>query len=164
MRLRETLLGLAVLGLVLGGVFWSRGRSAPLAVSSGSAGAGEELPDVTRNDATVEIGDATVVLSVAPRPPVAFAAHRWRVRAVTHGEPQAIERGRLSFEMVMPMGDHRYQLVPAPGGWWEAEVVLPSCPSGKRRWFATFDGVVAGVPRRARVRVDLAPSRTQPPQ
>ena len=57
----------------------------------------------------------------------------------------------------MPMGDHRYSLVPAADGWQEAEVVLPLCPSGKRRWFATVEGTVAGQPRTARFRLDLTP-------
>ena len=56
------------------------------------------------------------------------------------GAPVAARGGRVSFEMTMPMGDHRYSLVPRADGWQEAEVVLPLCPSGKRRWFATVEG------------------------
>jgi hypothetical protein len=32
----------------------------------------------------------------------------------------------VSFEMTMPMGDHRYALVPGEEGWLEAAVVLPT--------------------------------------
>lgn len=162
MRLRETLLGLAVLGLVLGGVFWSRGGTFPSRAAGPAALAGDELPDVTALDAAVERDDVILVFSVVPRPARAFAGHRWRVRALKGLEAQPIEQGRLSFEMVMPMGDHRYELLAGAAGWWEAEVVLPSCPSGKRRWFAAFEGKVAGVSRRARVRLDLAAPGTKP--
>jgi hypothetical protein len=159
MRRREILLGLAVLGLVLGGVFWARGRVAPVRAA---VAAGDELPDVTLQDAVAELDGVTLTLSVAPRPAVAFANHRWRVRAVTRGAAVPIDDGRLTFEMAMPMGDHRYRLVPAGDGWHEAEAVLPSCPSGKRRWFATFDGTIAGGERTARFRVDLAPAAPRP--
>ncbi len=70
--------------------------------------------------------------------------------------------GRISFEMTMPMGDHRYSLVPAADGWQEAEVVLPVCGSGHRRWFATFEGTVAGQPRTARFLLDLTPPSSPP--
>lgn len=156
MRLRDTLLGLAVLGLVAGGVLWARARTGT------AASRGDQLVDVTSADGVVTIDDLTLVLAVEPRPPVAFAAHRWRVRAAARGAALPVEQGRLTFEMVMPMGDHRYSLVRAADGWWEAEVVLPSCPSGKRRWFATFEGTIAGEPRTARVRVDLAPPAIRP--
>jgi len=68
----------------------------------------------------------------------------------------ALEGGRISFEMTMPMGDHRYSLVPGDDGWQEAEVTLPRCMSGKRRWYATVEGTVAGRPRSARFRLDLS--------
>jgi hypothetical protein len=88
---------------------------------------------------------------------VALEKTRVRVRADANGSPVAIENGRVSFEMAMPMGDHRYTLVPGEDGWLEAEAVLPRCMSGKRRWYATVEGTVAGQPRTARFRFDLAP-------
>jgi hypothetical protein len=70
--------------------------------------------------------------------------------------PLAFEQGRVSFEMTMPMGDHTYSLVPAGGGGYEADVTLPLCKSGKRRWYATVEGRAAGQPVTARFRLDLA--------
>jgi hypothetical protein len=67
-----------------------------------------------------------------------------------------LESGRISFEMTMPMGDHRYSLIPADEEWQTADVLLPLCSSGTRRWFATVEGTVAGRPRTARFRLDLA--------
>lgn len=154
MKRRDTLLGLLLLGLVLAGVFWARGRSGPGAGAEATAGA---LPDVTLADAAADLGDVRLLLAVAPRPVTAFAEHRWRVRAEVGGSEAPFADGRISFEMRMPMGDHRYALLPAAGGWAEAAVVLPSCPSGQRRWFATVEGTVAGRPHSARFRVDLAP-------
>jgi hypothetical protein len=73
-----------------------------------------------------------------------------------------LEAGRISFEMSMPMGDHRYSLVPAADGWQEAEAVLPLCGSGNRRWFATVEGTVAGRPISARFQLDLTPPEDGP--
>ena len=61
----------------------------------------------------------------------------------------------VSFEMKMPMGDHRYTLVAGTDGWQQAEVVLPFCPSGNPRWYAIVEGTVAGTPVTARFRLDL---------
>ena len=86
----------------------------------------EALPDVTLADGSADIGGVRITLSVSPNPPVAFATTRVRVRAEANGSPVAIENGRVSFEMVMPMGDHRYSLVSGEDGWQEAAVVLPT--------------------------------------
>ena len=85
----------------------------------------------------------------SPGPPVAFQENRFRVRVESANGPVALEDGRISFEMTMPMGDHRYSLVAGADGWQEAEVVLPFCKSGNPRWYATVEGTVAGEPRRA---------------
>jgi len=159
---RYTLLGLVVLGLVAAGVYLVTSRSAPADAPAAGGGApmstsgDEALPDVTLADGSVDAGDVRVTLSLTPQPPVAFAKMRVRVRAESGGDPVAIEGGRVSFEMTMPMGDHRYSLIPADQGWQTAEVVLPLCPSGKRRWYATVEGTVAGRPRTSRFRLDLA--------
>ncbi len=120
------------------------------------------MPDVTLADRAVDVGGVRLFLSVEPRPIFAFATNRFRVRAESAGAPVALEDGHLSFEMTMPMGDHRYRLVPGVDGWEEAEVVLPLCGSGNRRWFATFEGTVAGQPRRARFQLDLTPPSNPP--
>ncbi len=179
MTRRETLLGLLVLAAVLGGVLWARGRGrgerAPAAPGgvAGTAGAtgatgaataaGPEgaLPDVTLADGSVEVGGVRLVLS-AERPILAFSKVRWRARAESGGAPVALEDGRLSFEMTMPMGDHRYALLPGAGGWQEAEVVLPMCRSGSRTWFATLEGKVGGKPVSSRFRLELSPPPEEP--
>ena len=160
MKLNSTLIGIVVLALVAAGAWWARSPSpmagtAPSAVNP--AFGDDHLPDVTLADGSVDAGEVRITLSLTPQPPVAFAKMRVRVRAESGGDSVAIEGGRVSFEMTMPMGDHRYSLVPGVGGWQEAEVVLPFCPSGKRRWYATVEGTVAGQPRTARFRLDLAP-------
>ena len=159
MNVRSTLLGIAVLALLAAGAWWARSPSAPSSAVEGTPGAAaadDALPDVTLADGSVDAGDVRVTLSLTPQPPVAFAKMRVRVRAETGGAPVTIDSGRVWFEMVMPMGDHRYSLIPADQGWQTAEVVLPLCPSGKRRWYATVEGTVAGRPRTARFRLDLA--------
>jgi hypothetical protein len=167
MRLRETLLGLVVLALLAGGIFWARTRGraerAAPAATAGAAHAPEApLPDVTLADGSVDLGDVRLVLS-ADRPIVAFAKTRFRVRAEAAGAPVALEAGRVSFEMTMPMGDHRYTLVPGAEGWQEAEVVLPMCKSGRKTWYATVEGSVAGKLRSARFQLDLTPPSSPPP-
>lgn len=167
MKLRETLLGLLVLALLAGGAWWVRGRGRAAAPPGVPAKAGEAappaapLPDVTLADGSVDVGDVRLVLS-ADRPVVAFAKARFRVRAESNGTAVPLEGGRLSFEMTMPMGDHRYTLVPGTEGWQEAEVFLPMCRSGNRTWFATVEGSVAGKPRTAMFRLDLAPPHEIP--
>jgi hypothetical protein len=54
-----------------------------------------------------------------------------RVRAKSAGVAVPLEGAQVSFEMTMPMGDHRYSLVAGQDGWLEAETVLPRCMSGK---------------------------------
>ncbi len=165
MKLRDTLLGLLVVAALAGGVWWVRARG-----HAGKSASGDQaparltidpateaaMPDVTLADGSVDLGDVRVVLSVAPRPAFGFAKNRFRVRAEKDAGPVTLEEGRISFEMTMPMGDHRYTLVPGTEGWQEAEVVLPLCKSGKRRWYATVEGTTAGKPRTARFRIDLA--------
>ena len=112
---------------------------------------------MTRADGAVTLGDVRVTLSVSPRPPVAFEKKRFRVRVETDSAPAALEGGRISFEMTMPMGEHRYSLVAGADGWQEAEVVLPFCKSGNPRWYAIVEGRVDGRPRTARFRLDLTP-------
>jgi hypothetical protein len=181
---RSTVVGLLALALVGAGVFWARSRppslpaghlpaatagQAPRSSAAAEAADDESLPGATLADATVTAGDVRITLSLSPQPPVAFAKFRVRVSAfalappapasakATADERLVIEGGRVVFEMTMPMGDHRYSLVPGAEGWQEAEVVLPLCQSGKRRWYATVEGTIAGRPVTARFRLDLAP-------
>ncbi len=181
MKLRETLLGLLVLALVLGGVWWVRGRrpaekKAPAAPApAGRAGAGAaraataprvvtatESPDVTLADQTADAGGVRLSLSVATRPILAFTKARFRVKADSGGVPLELAYAHLIFEMTMPMGNHNYRLIPAADGWQEAEVVLPSCQSGNRRWYATVEGTVGGLRRSARFQFDLTPPSSRP--
>ena len=169
MKLRDTLLGLLVLAALAGGIWWARSRSraerTPAAGSTDAPAAARidpaTLPDATLADASVDLGDVRLVLS-ADRPVVAFAKSRFRVRAEKDGAAVPIGDGHLSFEMAMPMGDHRYSLVGGEDGWHVAEVVLPMCKSGRRTWFATLEGNVAGQPRTARWRIDLTPAAEAP--
>ena len=140
MRFNSTLIGVVVLALVATGVFWVRSRTADTGSVPGeqtapsSAGqrasaraAGDDaLPAVTLADGTADAGGVRITLSVTPNPPVALARFRVRVRAEANGSPAAIEAGRVSFEMAMPMGDHLYTLAPGEAGWQEAAVVLPT--------------------------------------
>ena len=113
-----------------------------------------------------------VTFSVTPQPPVAFAKVRFRVRVESasteasedgsSNAPLVLEGGRISFEMAMPMGDHRYTLVPGDDGWQEAEVVLPFCRSGNPRWYAIVEGTVTRRPITARFRVDLTKPASGP--
>jgi hypothetical protein len=163
MKSRNTVAGLVVLGVVLTGAFLARspGHRGP-GPSTDATGPGPgprttdaSLPDVTFTDAALDLGDVRVTLSVTPRPPVAFQKKRFRVRVESHGTPVTVEGGRISLEMRMPMGDHRYALVPGGDGWHGAEVVLPFCRSGDPRWYALVEGTVGGRPFAARFRVDL---------
>ena len=129
MNIKSTLLGVAVLAVLAVGAWWARSPSpsaptAPAAVKPVSGD--EDVPDATLAAATVDAGGVGVTLSLSPNPPVAFARTRVRVRAEANGSPVAIEHGRVSFEMVMPMGDHRHTLIPGSDGWLEAAVVLPT--------------------------------------
>ncbi len=175
---KSTLAGLLVLGLLAAGVYWARsGRSAATAPPGQETSAAREavvddgqLPDATLRDASAMAGDLEVVLSLSPQPPVAFARTRVRVAGfaaadrkpgdvgrAASGTPLDLDRVRVSFEMTMPMGDHRSLLRPGPDGWHEGEVLLPLCASGKRRWYATVEGTVAGRPVKVRFRLDLSP-------
>ena len=176
--MKNTLLGILVLALVAGGVYWTRVVHAPQATPATSAAEGAPtssdahrmataasdamLPDITTGEASVNAGDVRITLSVEPRPPVAFQTNRFRVRAESANGPVVLENGRIYFEMTMPMGDHRYELVPGADGSQEADVVLPMCGSGNPRWYATVEGTVAGEPRRVRFKLDLAKSGTVP--
>jgi hypothetical protein len=140
MDTRSTVAGLLVLALVATGVIWVRSRTAGSATvpagqtapssagqrASAQAAGDEALPDVTLAEGTADVGGVRITLSVTPNPPVALARFRVRVRAEGNGSPTAIEAVRVSFEMAMPMGDHRYALVPGEEGWQEAAVVLPT--------------------------------------
>jgi hypothetical protein len=169
MRRADTLAGVLVLALVAGGVYWVRGpfragagtaaAPAPGPSDHGASGPARpdttSIPDVTRADGTVQAGEVSITLSVSPRPPVAFQTMRVRVLAASGAAPVVLEDGSVLFEMTMPMGDHRYTLVPGSDGWQHAEVVLPFCASGNPRWYATLEGTAGGRRVNARFRLDL---------
>jgi hypothetical protein len=164
MNIRSTALALALLAVLAAGAWWARSPSPPMTPASDARGASapgddEALPDVTFAAATVDAGGVGITLSFSPNPPAAFAKTLVRVRAEAAGAAVPLERARVSFEMTMPMGDHRYSLVAGQDGWQKAQVTLPRCMSGKRRWYATVEGTVANQPRTARFRFDLAPPK-----
>jgi hypothetical protein len=123
-KVNSTVVGLVVLGLVAAGGLWVRLPSPPAAAQQGEGD--DALPDVTLAAGTADAGGVQITLSLSPNPPVAFATMRVRVRAESAGSVVALERPRVSFEMAMPMGDHRYSLVAGEEGWLEAAVVLPT--------------------------------------
>ena len=160
MNVKTALLGIAVLAVLAAGAWWARSPSSPAGTAPAAvkpASGDDDVPDVTLAAATVDAGGVGITLSLSPNPPVAFAKTRVRVRAQAGGSVVPLEGGKVSFEMTMPMGDHRYSLVRGGDGWQKAEVVLPRCMSGNRRWYAIVEGTVAGQPRTARFRLDLAP-------
>jgi len=124
MNIKTTLVGMALLAVLAAGAWWARSPS-PTAATAPDAG-DEALSDVTLAEGTADVGGVRITLSVMPNPPVALARFRVRVRAEANGSPAPIEAGRVSFEMAMPMGDHRYALAPGEAGWQEAAVVLPT--------------------------------------
>ena len=157
LRVAETVVGLAVVVAIAAASLAVRQRQA---ARDGSPSA--DLPDVSRADATLDLGDVRIVLSAGPRPLLAFARNRFRFRAEKDGGPVPLADGVVSFTMTMPMGDHRHALVPASDGWQEAEAVLPLCPSGRRRWFGRLDFTLAGRARSARFAFDLATPPLRP--
>jgi hypothetical protein len=165
MNIKTTLLGMALLAVLAAGAWWARSPSPTAATAPAALGeisGNDDLPDLTLAAATADAGGVRITLSLSPNPPVAFATTRVRVRAEAGGSPVLLDGGRIRFEMAMPMGDHRYSLVAGEGGWQEADVVLPLCGSGQRRWYATVEGTVGGQPRTARFRLDLAPPPSAP--
>jgi len=170
MKLRETLLGLIVLALVLTGVWWVRGRShagkplagPPAAKKADAVVTAAQTPDVTLADQAADAGGVRISLSVESRPIFALTKVRFRVRADLGGAPLELAYSHLIFEMTMPMGNYNYRLVPVADGWQEAEVVLPICQSGSRRWFATVEGTAGGRRRSARFQFDLTPPSSPP--
>jgi len=129
MRRREFIVGLAVLALLTAGAWWARSPSPTAArapAAPGQASGNDGLPDVTFAAETADAGGVRITLSLSPNPPVAFGTLRVRVRAESGGSVVPLEGGTVTFEMAMPMGDHRYTLVPGGDGWLEAAVVLPT--------------------------------------
>jgi hypothetical protein len=157
LRAAETVVGLAVVVAIAAASLAVRQRQA---AREGSPSA--DVPDVSRADATLDLGDVRIVVSAGPRPLLAFARNRFRFRAEAGGAPVALADAVVSFTMAMPMGDHRHALVPESDAWQGAEAVLPLCPSGKRRWFGRLDFTLAGRARSARFAFDLAAPRDQP--
>jgi len=156
-RGQQTALGLAVAAALAAAALAVRQRQA---APAGAPAA--DAPDVSRADATLDLGDVRVAVSASPRPLLAFARNRFRFRAERDGAPVVLDGAVLSLTMTMPMGDHRHALVPAKGGWLETEAVLPLCPSGRRRWFGTLDFTFAGTARSVRFAFDLSPPTREP--
>jgi hypothetical protein len=152
----QAVLGLAVAAAIAAASYAVHQRQAA------TAGDGGGDPDVSRQDAVLDLGDVRVAVSAGPRPLVAFARNRFRFRAERAGAPVVLDGAVLSFTMTMPMGEHRHPLVATPGGGQEAFAALPLCPSGKRRWFGTLDFTLDGRPRSLRFAFDLQPPSAPP--
>ena len=151
-RVAEVVLGLVLVAAIAAAFLAVRQRQVP--------GGAADAPDVSRADATLDLGDVRISVSAGPRPLLAFSRNRFRFRAEKGGAAVALDEGVVSFTMSMPMGDHRHALVPAADGWQEAEAVLPLCPSGNRRWFGQLDFTLDGRARSAHFAFDLdAPPR-----
>jgi hypothetical protein len=157
LRVAETVVGLAVVVAIAAAAVAVRQRQA---AREGAPAAG--VPDVSRTDATLDLGDVRITVSAGPRPLLAFARNRFRFRAEKDGGPVPLSDGVVSFTMTMPMGDHRHALVAAPVGWHEAVAALPLCPSGNRRWFGTLDFTLEGRARSVRFAFDLEPPSATP--
>jgi hypothetical protein len=145
MNVKTTLLGLTLLAVLAAGAWWARSPSPTAVTAPASKGASansaddEGLPDASAADVSAADGDVRVYLSLRPKPPVALAKFRARVGVAREMAPPPadavgsilttaleLQDARISFEMEMPMGDHRYTLVPGSDGWLEAAVVLPT--------------------------------------
>ena len=147
----QTLAGLALVA-VLGVGMWLANRD------PGAPGAQVgEPPDISVADGAVTVGDVLFRVGVTSRPIQAFQPVRYRVRAERAGRPVGLEGAQLSFTMSMNMGDHRHALGPAADGWREAEVVLPACASGHKRWYGDVAATLDGRPFAARFQFDLEP-------
>jgi hypothetical protein len=151
MRARDLAVGLALVGALSAGFFLANGAS-----PSAPGGQGEP-PDVSVIDAALDVGGLNLRVSATPRPITAFVPTRFRVRAEAGTKLAPFDRAEVSFTMSMTMGDHRYKLVPVGDGWWEAQVVLPACASGHKRWYGDLALTVAGEARAARFQFDLEP-------
>lgn len=151
MKATDAILG-ALLVAALGVGFWlARGNGSPQPAGQ------PEPPDISVTDGALDLGGLSVRVSATPRPITAFTPTRFRVRVEAAGEPVHLDAAQLSFTMSMTMGDHRYRLQPAAEGWWEAQVVLPACASGHKRWYGDVTLATGGEPRAARFQFDLEP-------
>jgi hypothetical protein len=137
-------------------------RPSPEPASRAAVSTGASLPDLSAGDLRLEAGGVAVRVVAEPRPILAFETTRLLFHFAEVGaadeRPSAVDRATVSFAMEMDMGPHRYLLVPATReGWLQAEVVLPACPSGNRRWYGTLAFELAGQTHSVRFQFDLVP-------
>ncbi len=163
MKAREIVVVAAIVVAIIAAVFLvqkvgkerrPKGKPVPAVVSEEDAAA---ALDISASEGRISLDDCALAFSTNPRPVVAFAITRFRVRAEVDGKPLDIRDGILSFKMKTPMGNHRYALKPTADGWYEARAVLPACPTGGKQWFGTFEGTVAGKPRKATFQFNVEP-------
>jgi len=163
---RDLILGVLVAAAIAAAVYVTGSREEPAAGerpgSGGALAPAPDVPNLSADDARLEVGGATVLVQASDRPIRAFEKNRllFRFEGVGEkaGEPLAAEEAVVSFTMKMDMGKHRYTLVPAAReGWLQAEFVLPACPSGGRRWYGNLTFGVAGRELRTRFQFDLEP-------
>lgn len=163
MNTARLIAGILVVAALAAGIWFvrglqqDRGEGPPPAAGPGEAHA---VPDVTRDDAVLDLDGPRVRVAVEGRPIRASRPVRWRVRFEdAHGGVLEPAAAVLKFNMDMDMGRHHYALFADPEpGWYAAEAAIPMCPSGRTRWYgileATLDG---GSPLRGRFLFDLAP-------
>jgi hypothetical protein len=138
-----------VAGGLAAGIWLARTQRGP----AGDGGSSVAL-DISERDGRATLDGVTVDVHVEPRPARAFEELNLRLRF----EPDDVTEARLSFNMMMDMGPHDYNLVRQGGDWWARGVVLPKCVSGSRLWFANLelrDGT--GATKTGRFRFELAP-------
>ncbi len=157
MKYSQTIAGMLVVALIGLTVYWVRTRQP--GPSDALTAADSALPDITRHEGRAPSGGVTIVAAIDPAPPVAYAIFTLRIGAVTTQGAAAIDDARVSFDMAMPMGEHRYRLVAGAGGTVTADVTLPTCPTGSPHWFANVEGTVGGEKVAARFRFELAPRK-----
>lgn len=160
---RDLILGVLVAAAIAAAVYVTGNRAGTVAGAGDGAGsAAGELPNLSVDDARLEIGSAVVLVRAPARPILAFERNRLLFRfegvGAEAGQPASVESAAVSFTMRMDMGKHRYALVPtSPEGWLQAEFVLPACPSGGRRWYGILTFELAGRKLETRFAFDLEP-------
>jgi hypothetical protein len=162
MRRRDLAFGVVLVAAIAAGAYVAGRPHGTRGADQTTSGDSAELPNLSLHDVRLEVDDVAVRVAVASRPVLAFEKNQvfFRFEGVGEdaGQPVAVEDAAVSFTMKMDMGMHRYALVPGPqDGWLQAELVLPACPSGNRRWYGNLTFAVSGRPLRTSFQLDLEP-------
>ena len=175
---RDLLVGVVVVGAMVAAMYLTRQHQGTKQATGGRAGGettvapgmasplapgGLNVPNLSVADARLETDDVSVQVEAMARPILAFRQNRllFRFEGIGNaaGQLVSVQAPTLSFAMEMDMGKHRYALVPAAReGWLQADVVLPACPSGGRRWYGDLSFRAGGRQLRTRFQFDLEPA------